>query len=177
LARPTYVTSAERAIGAVFVGAFVGGSSLIGEMIAPSLFESNSSGGATSGDVGGIGILFFAIAVASIGFGIGIIVVGVPAWLFLHRRGRRNWYHAALLGIALGFVATSFLLIAMYLYMDHAGAGGIADTGGEVMLEGRFTAHGWWSIVKAALYVTLAACPAALIVWRIAYRKVTVREA
>jgi hypothetical protein len=164
-----YETSPGRAVCAVVAGALVGGLSYLGERITPALLEPATWH--LSWELGGQ-ILLMTFAFASVGFGAGIVVAGIPAWIFLHRRGRRSGYDAALLGIVLTFVVTSLLQAAIYLDLAQSGNGTMVDYDGtDIAIKGRLTLHGWLSLVESALLMCVPGCLAAITLWRIAYRR------
>jgi hypothetical protein len=47
-----------------------------------------------------------------------------------------------------------------------------SDSGGPTVIDNRRTPHGWWVALRGALMLSVGGILVALVIWRIAYRRV-----
>ncbi|HWT96291.1 MAG TPA: hypothetical protein VN229_01710 [Terriglobales bacterium] len=111
-------------------------------------------------------ILIFGI------YAIGLIAIAAPIWAFLHQRGRRQTRHALALG-ALAAFCVRFAMDAIPAVM-FAPIGGYsaADSGGDTIIDGATTLHGWIEIFQAAVFAAAIGAIVGLVIWCVAYRGV-----
>jgi hypothetical protein len=108
---------------------------------------------------------------ASVFFLIGLLTLGVPAWVALHVLGRRHWYDALMLGALLAFAATFAISYAPYIFHGPGSDYSAWDGGKPTVVHYHLTAQGWRFLIEGAVGEAIAGAFAGLAVWRIAYRK------
>lgn len=154
------------AIAALIVGAAVGAVATNLPVVVMGLLYIGEPGGFQSQH---IPLLVYMFALAFIVWGVGLILVGVPIWWLLHKKGLRSWWMAVLLGAVAAAVCNFALNLAMTLPIENASLG---DSGGQSMIDGELTAYGWWSLVRGAAAIGVVGALVAAVIWRIAYRRV-----
>lgn len=98
-------------------------------------------------------------------WGLGLLVIGVPAWIALARSGQTAPSHALLLGLLASFFASVALNLA--LTAPHMGL----SQDGRVLIEnGWRTPYGWFLLIKDSVLLGLLGGVVATVIWRIAYR-------
>ena len=113
-------------------------------------------------------MVMWTFVIAFVVWAIGLVVVGLPLWWLLHKKGVRRWWVAALCGAVAAFVGS----FALYLALTLPGGGSYSDSGGHTMIDGELTAYGWQSIVLGAAEIGVCGAIVAAVIWRIAYRRV-----
>jgi hypothetical protein len=116
------------------------------------------------------GVLIVALVV----WAVGLIVFGLPIWWLFHKLRLRHWLVAAVMGAATTFVVdfaieTGSLKLVGLLSNGTYSAG---DAGGPTIIDSRLTPHGWWVSFQDALMLSAGGILVALVIWRIAYRRV-----
>jgi hypothetical protein len=168
---PRYETTPFRAAVALPTGALAGSALIIGGVLGPMAFLKSDSGHLPGGDGGGLMALSQVAGISLIAFVLGMLVLAMPAWWVLHRAGRRTWLDAALLGVGLSLAVCAALSLLQFMGPGSLGPYTAFDAGGATVINGRLTPHGWAERGKGMAWVAFASAVAAVIVWRIAYRK------
>jgi hypothetical protein len=161
----------RRAMVALAIGALVGAVLVLATSLVPAFLYPASAGGLGGAPWERIrnSILLISIFAFPI-FLVGLLVVGAPAWVLAHRFGYRRWYHAMALGGVLTFLTTFSLNTVPYLLPVDPGSGYSAgDSGGDTIVNGRLTAHGWSEGGRRSLALALAGAIVGLTVWYTAY--------
>jgi hypothetical protein len=104
----------------------------------------------------------------------GLVVVGVPSWLILHRLG----YRGIVAACVLGFVATSFVSLAIqsnfFALPSPTSTNGatqmISGSEGPTEINYRLTRLGWKYALKASAELGAIGIAVAVAVWTTAYR-------
>ena len=114
----------------------------------------------------------FAIsAMASIIWLIGLVMCGLPFWLWMHKTGRTTWWHAVLLGFGLTFIVAFALNTKFFDLLPASGSSFSAgDSGGPTWIDNHLTLHGWVSALQGSLLFALSGILVALCVWAVAYK-------
>ncbi len=156
-----------RIISALLVAAVIGGLLVAGWYLFGQLTVNGSDYVLKYGIRNGFGIF----VVAFIGWTAGLLVFGALFWLWLHKRGKTDWPHAVILGGLFGFIVC-FALLTNGFQLLPAGSGNFSagDNVGATWINGRLTAHGWWSCFVASLIFAASAVPVSLSLWWVAYR-------
>lgn len=105
--------------------------------------------------------------IAAIIFAFGLIFVASPAWVYLHSSGRTHPKHALQLGLATCFVVSLGVSLTASLDM-----GLFAVDGRALILDGKRTVYGWFVLLKDAVLFANLGGMVALVIWRVAYRRV-----
>ena len=105
-------------------------------------------------------MVMWTFVVAFVVWAIGLVVVGLPLWWLLHKKGVRRWWVAALCGAATAFVGAFALSLALMLLVESSP---FKDPGAFAM------------IVLAAVEIGVYGAIVAAVIWRIAYRRVEQR--
>ena len=164
-----YSTTRQRAAAAIAVGAAVGAVATNAPTVVVGLLYVSEPGGFGSQH---IPFLFYMGFIALIVWIVGLALVGVPMWWFLHRKGLRSWWMAVLCGAIAASVAYFALSLALTLPIEGSS---FADSGGYSMIDGELTAYGWRSLILAAAEIGVCGAIVAAVIWRIAYRRVEQR--
>jgi hypothetical protein len=100
-----------------------------------------------------------------------IVTLGaVPIWIFFHVRGRRGWHHAAIAGALLAFIWPFANRVWTALFR----AGPWETGSGDYTIIRPVPGVGdWLRLAEGAAVFAAIGCVAALIVWRIAYRRIS----
>jgi hypothetical protein len=133
-----YETTRARALAASVVGALVGAIAL--ELYLLTLVVA-------TGPVS-FSLLLNAISdlpVLALFIWLGLVIIGVPCWLLLHRAGFRAWQHLAAAG-AVAFFAVTYAIESRVVFTDHA--------------------------MSSASRMALLGALVGVAIWRVAYRKV-----
>ena len=141
-----YETSIDR------VGLAVGAGGLMGGAITVLLM-------AFSGPVG-VGALAAAFAIGSLMTALAITALAAIPWALLHAAGRRGPVAAAILGAVIGFV--------LFLGGQTYGYGLFAAP----EMDSRTWLYRWASGILTSLVMAAIAAGVAVVMWRVAYRKV-----
>jgi hypothetical protein len=142
----SFSTNPRRATQAVAVGALSGALGVTTVILLLAALD----GGITSASDLLFSVLIFVVAL--IGWTLGLFLLGLPLWWFLHRNGWRGRRSAALLGAGTTFVVVLLLQVSDGMFAPTAGGSGI------LML---FARAGFMALLGAIV---------ALVIWRIAYR-------
>ena len=98
-------------------------------------------------------------AIASLFAGIAITAVGGPLWLVMHVAGLRRAHHAALIG--------AVTAMAIFVGAQTYGFGLFAMPA----IDGRAWLYRWISALASSAVLAALAALIALVMWRIAYRR------
>jgi hypothetical protein len=102
---------------------------------------------------------------------VGLLVTGGPVWALLHARGSRNWPEAAIAGAALTFVV-SLAYLVWYGFAVAPPTEILGDPSAPVAPYWR-TATYWTDALQSLLELTAFGAVVGLVVWRVAYRRVS----
>lgn len=145
---------------------------------APARYETSidrvglaiGAGGLLGGAVGvllmvfagthGIGALAIALLVGSLMTALSVTALAAVPWALLHAAGRRGPVAAAVLGAVIGFV--------LFLGGQTYGYGFFAAP----PMDARTLLYRWASGLLTSLVMALMAAGIAVVMWRVAYRKV-----
>lgn len=94
----------------------------------------------------------------------GLIAIGVPFWITLHRSGRSGPKDAALLGAAATFCVSILLSLALSRGVTLSSVDGRVS-----ILDGERTLYGWLTLLHGATLMSLAGVAVAVTVWWISY--------
>jgi hypothetical protein len=177
-----FETTLGRAVLALVVGAFLGSVlTLVGTM-GPMAVERPEFFGL---DAARWEWIVSTIIIVSVGsfflFSTGLLVVGAPAWWLIHRAGYRNWPHLLMLGVALS-IAFSFALEALSSSLPTPDESYRLAQSEYLLTHGRASAvvklqpeaRVWSEMIVEAALTAIAGGLVALVVWRMAYRRVEV---
>lgn len=160
---PTYQTSLPRAFLGLLAGALVGAAlvacvSLWGTPLA----ELRQRGFSDFRFV-----FLYALPI----WAVGLAVVAPLPWLILHRWNVRSWTAAAAAGAILTFIVVLAILTYGFGLVSpgNISAGG---SGGATWVDGRLTPRGWLEAAAIALALAAIGAAVALVVARVAYRRV-----
>jgi hypothetical protein len=104
---------------------------------------------------------------------LGLILLAVLPWRFLHSAGYRSWLSAAVLGASLTFIVEFALETRVFqlLPVPSEGTYNAGDAGGPTIIDYRLTPHGWLAAFHSSLIFALGGALVALTIWRVAYRR------
>lgn len=105
--------------------------------------------------------------IAAIIFAFGLVFIASPAWVYLHSKGRTHPKHALLLGLTTCFVVS----LGVALTASH-NMGVFTVDGRALILDSRRTFYGWLIVLKDAVLFANLGGMVALVIWRVAYRRV-----
>jgi len=145
-----YRTTRQRAAAAVAAGAAVGAVATNVPMVVAGLLYIGEPGGFESQH---IPFLLYMVFIAFIVWTVGLVLVGVPIWWLLHKKGLRSWWVAVLCGAIAGFVGAFALSLALTLPIESA-------------------SFGWQDLVLGAVEIGVYGAIVAAVIWRTAYRRV-----
>ena len=97
---------------------------------------------------------------------LGLAVIGGPAWVYLHRRGRISPANALSLGLGATFVVT--------LALNHlltSGVVSLTQDGHSLIEHGRRTPYGLFKLWSDSVFLSLLGGVVGTVVWRVAYRR------
>lgn len=154
------------------VGSVIGG--VLGTVLQLA-WSIMHSGGVEPNEWTQIRIQIFGFSIlASIVFLIGLVTLGVPGWLIMHRLGRRRWFDAMALGAVLAFAAY-FAISYLPLILHSPGSDYSSEDGGIPTIEHyQLTAQGWRFLIEGASIQAVAGAVAGLTIWRICYQRKSV---
>jgi hypothetical protein len=114
--------------------------------------------------------VLMAFIASAVIWAIGLVVVGLPAWLYLHHRERRHWLWAVAVGAVLTFVAVFVIAMETNFFRGMAGmyVGGGVDP--STLDDAQLASQEWQSAILASSVLSLIGMAVAFVVWRIAYR-------
>lgn len=112
------------------------------------------------GGQSGLAGLAVAFLLGALFSALGILAVAGPLWLVLHAAGCRRAWHAAATGAGCALV--------IFVGAQTYGFGMLAMPA----MDGRTLLFRWLSAMATGLIVALAAAAIALVMWRIAYRRI-----
>jgi hypothetical protein len=115
-------------------------------------------------------LVFVVLAGAAV-WTAGLLVIALPAWVVLHRAGRRSWQVAIALGAVLTFVTTVLAIttnVSLYITAGLPTAGAWSSTG--------MTWRGGLWVLLSGLGCSSVGALVGHVVWRTAYRSRSVRE-
>jgi hypothetical protein len=167
-----YELTIKRAVLALAAGEIFGTIilSILGAFPFPSA-ALRSHGGVDLDWTNFLSAVVSVIPFVAIVFGIGLLIVGVPGWVLLHRNGWRGWRAA----LAFGFVATAGLDLAAFavfpVLISVEGTYSASDDGGPTIINGHVTLHGWTEFAEQAITLGAVSAIVGWVIWRIAYRK------
>ncbi|HEX7693581.1 MAG TPA: hypothetical protein VF409_03780 [Sphingomonas sp.] len=144
--RRRYETTLDR------VGLAIGAGGLMGGLIAMLMM---AFGGALA-----VGTLAMALAIGSLLTALAITALAAFPWMMLHAAGRRGPVCAALLGAAIGFVV--FLGGQTWIF-------GILEI---PAMDARTLLFRWASGIATSLVMAAMSAGVAVVMWRVAYRRV-----
>ena len=105
---------------------------------------------------------------------LGLTLFGLPLWWLFHKNRLRHWLMAAVVGAAITFLV-GFAIETRFFELIPAPANSTysaGDSGGPTVIDNRRTVHGWWVAFRTALMLSAGGILVALVIWRIAYRRV-----
>ena len=113
-------------------------------------------------------VVIFVLGIFSV-YAAGLLFVGAPGWWLLHRLGHRGRLQAVGFGmLAAFFVRLTMDTIPTLCLLNSKNSAG--DSGGDTMINGELTLHGWIELFSNATITSLVAAAVALIIWQLAYR-------
>lgn len=158
----------SRVYMAVLAGAVVGGVSTALLMLLGSIWQIGASGHDEWLRLRNQTLLFSILG--SIVFFVGIVALGVPGWIAMHRLGRRQWYDAVVLGALLAFLGDLAMSYGPLVLHSPGSDYSAWDGGVATVIHYRLTAQGWRFLFEGALLEAVAGALAGLTIWGIAYR-------
>lgn len=104
----------------------------------------------------------------------GLVIFGLPLWWLLHRFGLRNWLVPAAVGGAVTFLVNFAAATRLFELLPPPSNSSYSagDAGGPTIIDNRLTPHGWWTTFEGSLVIGAGGILVALVIWRIAYRRV-----
>lgn len=102
------------------------------------------------------------------------VLIVAPIWAFFHSRGCRSWRAALLISALLVFAWTFGHNAWLALYGDGPWE---TISGDGTLIRPELSIGDWLNMAGGSAVYTAISCVAALIIWRIAYRKAPAREA
>ena len=107
-----------------------------------------------------------------VGWLVGLLLIGLPAWFFMHRAGKTSWAHAAATGFGLAFFISFALSTRGFMLWPHTGSRYSAgDSGGPTWIDNSLTLHGWVNAAQSSLVFAIVAVAVTLSLWAMAYRR------
>lgn len=107
-------------------------------------------------------IWFFAIA-----------CLGGPVWIVMHRFGLRHWVHAGLAGGVVLGIACMALMTGFFTGHSNSLQSATRSAGQWIWIDYHLTAEGWFDAIKSSLWISPLGVILGLVIWRIAYRRVS----
>lgn len=163
-------TTGWRGLAAVLAGAAAGG---LGVVLLPLAIMLGD--GLISGRFSVLDLLQLCEVwvLTSIVWLVGLTVAGLPAWIVLHRRGRRGWRAAVALGAGLTFTVFMLLSFGDDLIREPPPTGSTFSAGdafGQIVVDNQTTAYGYFTKVLVSAIFALIGAVVGWVVWRVAYR-------
>ena len=117
--------------------------------------------------------IYSTIAMASTFWLIGLVVIGGPFWLLMHKMQFTSWKHVVISVPSLIFLVFLALKTQGFgLLQSDMGNFSAWEFGGSTWIDGRMTLHGWFSAAWVSFILALHGLLVALTVWGVAYRAV-----
>lgn len=172
MSEAVYCTTLARAALALVVGAMVASPLTMLVLLGPAIAE----------DAGQLNEylpqLAFVLIAAAIVYAIGLVFLAAPCWLLLHRQGHRSWRVAAALGGALGFVVTFLLYVSpTFPIRPEGSSSSFGGSEGMLVEDNVVTALGWTTFLGYSVVYGLLCSVIGILIWRIAYRRVSAASA
>jgi len=104
----------------------------------------------------------------------GLTILGLPLWWLFHKFQLRHWLMAAAVGAAMTFFV-GFAINTRFFELIPPPANSTynaSDSGGPTVIDNWRTPHGWWVAFQDALMLSAGGVLVALVIWRVAYRRV-----
>ena len=115
-----------------------------------------------------IGLLWFISS--AVVWAMGLVAIGLPAWLYLHHRGRRHWLWAVSVGAALTFVAVFVIAIGTDFFWGMSGFSVDGGVDSAALTESQLASRKWRNALLASFVLSVIGSVVAAAVWRVAYR-------
>ena len=169
--RTRYETTFPRAALALLVGAAVGTCLVLGGMLTIAIIGSISSHGSFAQLPAGLTIVLILTAVVAFGaFGLGLLVLGAPAWWLLHRFGFRGRGTAIALGAILTFAVIAAPGFNQEIWPKPQVQSGKGHPDNVINAEREESQRGWRGTFVFAAALSIAGGIVGYAVWRVAYR-------
>jgi len=165
-----YETTAGRAALALGVGAIAGATITFSGGMIFVIVVAVLTGKSVPWDQFFVGLDILIIAAILVVYLIGLFVIAAPIWWLLHRHGLRSPRHAFALGAIAAFCVRFAMDAIPALMFAPIGGYQAGDSGGDTIVNGKTTLHGWIEIFQASVIAAAVAAIVALVIWRIAYR-------
>jgi len=156
-------TSWKRVLVALISGAGLGAAIIAGYFLVGTYLSHGGEYLVKYALATGAGVFLYAF----FAWGVGLVVIGGPAWSLLHFTGYRTWLVALLLGFCLPFVV--FFLINTEFLTGYREGWSSYSQGGRQWLDGRLTGFGWWMAAVNSAVMGAFGALVALLTWKIAY--------
>jgi hypothetical protein len=111
------------------------------------------------------GLLALTFIVALMVWSAGVVVIGGPAWVILHERGRVSPANALSLGLA-----ATFIVAFLFNLLLQGGMTELVQDDHVLITKGWRTVYGWLVILKDCILLSLLGGVVATVIWRVAYR-------
>jgi hypothetical protein len=170
----TYELTLWRASLGLFVGALVAAILVVGITVVPMSHYPAQEGGLIGAPWERIrGTVLLVFVFAFICFSVGLLLVGIPSWVALHRRGLRGWRIAGILGVATTFaVSVAFSVLPLVFHPSNS-TYSASDGGVATVINYHLTLFGWMEILSQSLQLAVIGGIVGWTIWRIAYRSIT----
>ena len=103
----------------------------------------------------------------------GITLLGGPIWMAMHKFGLRHWVHAGLAGGVVLGIACMALMTGFFTGHSNSLQSATRSAGQWIWIDYHLTAEGWFDAIKSSLWISPLGVILGLVIWRIAYRRVS----
>jgi hypothetical protein len=140
-------------------------------MLTIAIFGSISWHGSFAGLPAGLMIVLIPMGIVAFGaFGLGLLVLGAPAWWLLHRFGFRGRGAAIALGAILTFAVTAAPGAYQEIWPKPQTQSEKSRPGNGINAEREGSQRGWHGTFVFAAALSIAGGIVGYAVWRVAYR-------
>ncbi len=109
-------------------------------------------------------------AIASVFWFIGLIFIAGPFWAYLHNSGKREFWHATLLGFGLLWLVSFGISTGGFDGQSNSTIS-LKSNGVWLWQDRQLTIHGWKQAIKSSVFMGFLGAVVGIVIWRISYRR------